>query len=113
MALDVLEIAALAAALLLCCGVLGWALNKQSKKELDFRYPIRLSVGQCLCIVSVSSTLTMLLTLWEGPALILAVLLCVPVALWGIGLGFDISRRNGGHRPDDASGDSSLESKAS
>ena len=39
--------------------------------------------------------------------------LLLSAVLFGIGLGFDISRRNGGHRPDGASGDGALESKAS
>ena len=50
----------------------------------------------------------MMLTAWVGQAVVVAVLLSMIVALIGIGLGFDISRRYGGHKPNRAPGDAAL-----
>ena len=110
---ELLVVGAYMAALVLCTGVVGWALAKLVKRDLTLRHGVSISVGQCICIAGLGSGLTMLFSRWFGETYVIAVLMCLAVMMYGIHLGFEIARRKGGHKPGGTSGEAGLESPAS
>ena len=101
------------AALVLCTAVGGWAFKKLAKRDLTLRYGVTISVAQCIAIAGFGSALTMLFSRWVGEAYTIAIMLCLVTASYGIGLGFEIGRRKGGHKSDGSSGDAALDSQGS
>lgn len=111
--LDFLRLASMLVALAACCAFLAWAFSKHSRKDMTLRHPVSVSIGQCIAMFLLGGASTLLFSAWVGQPFVTAVLLIMLVVCWGVGMGFEIFRRNGGHKTDGAPGDDASEPKAS